>query len=209
MVTLTFATASLKLNEGNEAQTQAVLTELKRIQQYFGKIKNIESPPEPETRTLTINQEATARILKADLVCSGEAITDPRLTFYRATTKQSAVSLPKRLQRNEPRHCSSLLRTESGQQRSRPFHLSLTLLLMEKIRTRRSRRRTKRTSRKTELQSRIMMLTGQMVGKRTEVWRQLLMVEFRACGFRWRLTMIPRLCQANRWLGTYTAPLKS
>ncbi|EGU77106.1 hypothetical protein FOXB_12404 [Fusarium oxysporum f. sp. conglutinans Fo5176] len=51
----------------NEAQTQAVLTELKRIQQYFGKIKNIESPPEPETRTLTINQEATARILKADL----------------------------------------------------------------------------------------------------------------------------------------------
>ncbi|KAF5246669.1 hypothetical protein FANTH_6739 [Fusarium anthophilum] len=59
--------SSLKLNEGNEAQTQAVLTELKRIQQYFGKIKNIESPPEPETRTLTINQEATARILKADL----------------------------------------------------------------------------------------------------------------------------------------------
>ncbi|RKL05540.1 hypothetical protein BFJ68_g10639 [Fusarium oxysporum] len=68
--------SSLKLNEGNEAQTQAVLTELKRIQQYFGKIKNIESPPEPETRTLTINQEATARILKADLLA--EKIAEER-----------------------------------------------------------------------------------------------------------------------------------
>ncbi|KAF4338490.1 small unique nuclear receptor co-repressor [Fusarium beomiforme] len=66
-IILTFETASLKLNEGNDTQTQAVLTELKRIQQYFGKIKNIESPPEPETRTLTLNQEATARVLKADL----------------------------------------------------------------------------------------------------------------------------------------------
>ncbi|KAF4448107.1 hypothetical protein F53441_8423 [Fusarium austroafricanum] len=59
--------SSLKLNEGNDTQTQAVLTELKRIQQYFGKIKNIESPPEPETRNVTVNQEAAARILKADL----------------------------------------------------------------------------------------------------------------------------------------------
>lgn len=40
--------------------------ELKRIQQYFAKIKAAE---EPETkRTLTVNQEAAARILKADLV---------------------------------------------------------------------------------------------------------------------------------------------
>lgn len=200
--------ASLKLNEGNEAQTQAVLAELKRIQQYFGKIKNIESPPEPETRTLTINQEATARILKADLVCSREVTTDPRLTFYRATTKQSAISLPKRLQRNEPRHCSSLSRTEKDQQRSRLSHLSPALLPKEKIRAKRSRRRTKRTIQRTELKLSSMPM-GQRVGKRTEVLRRLLMVEFRACRFRRRLTMIPRLCQANRWLGTYTAPLKS
>lgn len=61
------ATASLKL-EGSDTQTQAVLTELKRIQQYFGKIKNIETPPAEESRSMTVNQEAAARILKADLV---------------------------------------------------------------------------------------------------------------------------------------------
>ncbi|RGP71122.1 hypothetical protein FLONG3_7250 [Fusarium longipes] len=58
--------SSLKL-EGSDTQTQAVLTELKRIQQYFGKIKNIESPEVEEPRNLTVNQEAAARILKADL----------------------------------------------------------------------------------------------------------------------------------------------
>ncbi|RGP74287.1 hypothetical protein FSPOR_1467 [Fusarium sporotrichioides] len=63
---LTNATASLKL-EGSDTQTQAVLTELKRIQQYFGKIKNIETPEAEESRNLTVNQEAAARILKADL----------------------------------------------------------------------------------------------------------------------------------------------
>jgi exosome complex protein LRP1 len=59
----------LKL-EGSDTQTQAVLTELKRIQQYFGKIKNIEAPPAEESRSMTVNQEAAARILKADLVRS-------------------------------------------------------------------------------------------------------------------------------------------
>ncbi|KAF4952098.1 hypothetical protein FSARC_12730 [Fusarium sarcochroum] len=58
--------SSLKL-EGSDSQTQAVLTELKRVQQYFGKIKNIESPAVEEPRNLTVNQEAAARILKADL----------------------------------------------------------------------------------------------------------------------------------------------
>ncbi|KAL4721946.1 hypothetical protein ACLX1H_011138 [Fusarium chlamydosporum] len=58
--------SSLKL-EGSDTQTAAVLTELKRIQQYFGKIKNIEAPPAEESRSTTVNQEAAARILKADL----------------------------------------------------------------------------------------------------------------------------------------------
>ncbi|KAM0307380.1 hypothetical protein HYE67_000958 [Fusarium culmorum] len=58
--------SSLKL-EGSDTQTQAVYAELKRIQQYFGKIKNIETPEVEESRSLTINQEAAARILKADL----------------------------------------------------------------------------------------------------------------------------------------------
>jgi exosome complex protein LRP1 len=64
----------LKL-EGSDTQTQAVLTELKRIQQYFGKIKNIEAPPAEESRSMTVNQEAAARILKADLVRSPYEMT--------------------------------------------------------------------------------------------------------------------------------------
>ncbi|QPC70133.1 hypothetical protein HYE68_000885 [Fusarium pseudograminearum] len=58
--------SSLKL-EGSDTQTQAVYAELKRIQQYFGKIKKIETPEVEESRSLTVNQEAAARILKADL----------------------------------------------------------------------------------------------------------------------------------------------
>ncbi|KAM0337856.1 hypothetical protein ACHAPQ_002732 [Fusarium lateritium] len=58
--------SSLKL-QGSDTQTRDVLTELKRIQQYFGKIKNIEAPPAEESRSMTVNQEAAARILKADL----------------------------------------------------------------------------------------------------------------------------------------------
>lgn len=61
--------ASLKL-EGADAQNHAVFAELKRVQQYFAKIKAIEEPAEPEMRSTTVNQEAAARILKADLVCS-------------------------------------------------------------------------------------------------------------------------------------------
>ncbi|KAF7531713.1 hypothetical protein G7Z17_g13709 [Cylindrodendrum hubeiense] len=56
--------SSLKL-DGTDAQNHAVFTELKRIQQYFAKIKAAETPA--ETRTTTVNQEAAARILKADL----------------------------------------------------------------------------------------------------------------------------------------------
>ncbi|KAK5998892.1 Exosome complex protein [Cladobotryum mycophilum] len=51
--------------QGADAQNHAVFTELKRVQQYFGKIKKAE---EPEVqRTMTVDKEATARILKADL----------------------------------------------------------------------------------------------------------------------------------------------
>ncbi|KAH7176336.1 Sas10/Utp3/C1D family protein [Dactylonectria macrodidyma] len=56
--------SSLKL-DGADAQNHAVFTELKRIQQYFAKIKAAETPEQP--RNLTLNQEAAARILKADL----------------------------------------------------------------------------------------------------------------------------------------------
>lgn len=76
---LTDATASLKL-EGSDTQTQAVYAELKRIQQYFGKIKNIETPEVEESRSLTVNQEAAARILKADLVRKLTICQHPILT---------------------------------------------------------------------------------------------------------------------------------
>lgn len=44
------------------------MTELKRVQQYFGKIKQVEEAQNPAQRTMTVNTEAATRILKADLV---------------------------------------------------------------------------------------------------------------------------------------------
>ncbi|POR37595.1 Exosome complex protein [Tolypocladium paradoxum] len=55
---------SLRLH-GTDTQSHAVLTELKGVQKYFVKIKAIEEPE--AKRTTTVNQEAAARILKADL----------------------------------------------------------------------------------------------------------------------------------------------
>ncbi|KAG5970707.1 hypothetical protein E4U55_001506, partial [Claviceps digitariae] len=53
--------------QGSDAQNHAVYTELKRVQQYFGKIKALEEPEEKGTRNVVVNQEAAARVLKADL----------------------------------------------------------------------------------------------------------------------------------------------
>ncbi|GJN67421.1 hypothetical protein PLIIFM63780_004860 [Purpureocillium lilacinum] len=58
--------SSLKL-QGTDAQSHAVFTELKRVQQYFAKIKGVEEPEPQGQRSTTVNQEAAARILKADL----------------------------------------------------------------------------------------------------------------------------------------------
>lgn len=62
---LTIVTATLKL-QGADAQNHPVYAELKRVQQYFGKIKAVEQPA--GERNTTVNQEAAARVLKADLV---------------------------------------------------------------------------------------------------------------------------------------------
>ncbi|KAK0390755.1 hypothetical protein NLU13_0258 [Sarocladium strictum] len=56
--------SSLKI-DGSDAQNHAVYGELKRIQQYFAKIKAAEEPA--GQRSTTVNQEAAARILKNDL----------------------------------------------------------------------------------------------------------------------------------------------
>lgn len=60
--TLLFAYLRL---EGVNTQDHPVFTELKRVQQYFAKIKSAEQPE--ASRTLALNQEAAARMLKADL----------------------------------------------------------------------------------------------------------------------------------------------
>ncbi|KAH8171617.1 sas10/Utp3/C1D family protein [Sarocladium implicatum] len=56
--------SSLRI-DGSDAQNHAVYGELKRIQQYFAKIKAAEEPV--GQRSTTVNQEAAARILKNDL----------------------------------------------------------------------------------------------------------------------------------------------
>ncbi|KAG5974081.1 hypothetical protein E4U58_003681 [Claviceps cyperi] len=53
--------------QGADAQNHAVYAELKRVQQYFGKIQAVEEPEGAEKRNVVVNQEAAARILKADL----------------------------------------------------------------------------------------------------------------------------------------------
>lgn len=55
--------------QGADAQNHAVYAELKRVQQYFGKINAVEEPEGAGKRNVVVNQEAAARILKADLVC--------------------------------------------------------------------------------------------------------------------------------------------
>uniref|UniRef100_A0A8H7TV06 Exosome complex protein n=1 Tax=Bionectria ochroleuca TaxID=29856 RepID=A0A8H7TV06_BIOOC len=64
--------SSLKLQNVN-AQEHAVFTELKRIQQKFAKIKAAEAPQ--EERKTTVNQEAAARILKADLGSNSKTLS--------------------------------------------------------------------------------------------------------------------------------------
>ncbi|KAI9904292.1 hypothetical protein N3K66_000821 [Trichothecium roseum] len=68
---------ALKFSDADAQQSQEVMDELKRVQQYFLKIKNAEAPsgaaaaPEAAAaaaqRSTTVNQEAAARLLKADL----------------------------------------------------------------------------------------------------------------------------------------------
>ncbi|KAF9872248.1 exosome-associated family protein [Colletotrichum karsti] len=58
--------SSLRL-QNVDVKGHNVMTELKRVQQYFGKIKKVEEAQTPAQRTMTVNTEAATRILKADL----------------------------------------------------------------------------------------------------------------------------------------------
>ncbi|KAF7541850.1 hypothetical protein G7054_g360 [Neopestalotiopsis clavispora] len=64
--------SSLRLN-GVDAKEHAVFTELKRIRQYFDKIKNIENPPPKPEQSL--NKEAAIRFIRADLADNKEVNT--------------------------------------------------------------------------------------------------------------------------------------
>ncbi|CEJ91316.1 Putative Sas10/Utp3/C1D family protein [[Torrubiella] hemipterigena] len=78
--------SALKL-EGADAQNHAVYAELKRVQQYFGKIKAAEEPA--GQRTTSVNQEAAARVLKADL--SDNKLLSSRLAEKIAEEKAKAL----------------------------------------------------------------------------------------------------------------------
>jgi exosome complex protein LRP1 len=74
----------LKL-QGQDAQNHVVFTELKRIQQYFAKIKTAEETETEEVeaeRRTTVNQEAAARVLKANLVRPSTFAQSERTTDF-------------------------------------------------------------------------------------------------------------------------------
>lgn len=52
--------------QGVDAKQHPVFREVKRVQQYFEKIKALET--EPEQRTMTLDKEAAGRFIKHGLV---------------------------------------------------------------------------------------------------------------------------------------------
>ncbi|KAI1323943.1 Sas10/Utp3/C1D family-domain-containing protein [Xylariaceae sp. FL0255] len=58
--------SALRLNEV-DAKEHPVFKELKRVRQYFDKIKNIENPPSDQKREQTLNKEAAIRFIRSDL----------------------------------------------------------------------------------------------------------------------------------------------
>ncbi len=83
--------------------------ELKRVQQYFGKIKKIEEPETP--RNMTLNQEAAARILRSDLVSSSS-------TRHR-TSRNSVANLPVGGIKSDNRDISSRLAEKIAEERAK------------------------------------------------------------------------------------------
>ncbi|EGS22834.1 uncharacterized protein CTHT_0013100 [Thermochaetoides thermophila DSM 1495] len=56
--------SALRLN-GVDVKNHPVFTEITRVRQYFEKIKKLEEPP--AERETTVNKEAAARVIRADL----------------------------------------------------------------------------------------------------------------------------------------------
>ncbi|OBR05822.1 Sas10/Utp3/C1D family protein [Colletotrichum higginsianum IMI 349063] len=94
--------------QGVDAKDHHVMTELKRVQQYFGKIKNVEETP--AQRTLTINTEAATRILKADLGENDKGLKkklEEKLAEERAKALLNSIQKPKRPAPDSPSASSS------------------------------------------------------------------------------------------------------
>ncbi|GKT66547.1 exosome-associated family protein [Colletotrichum tofieldiae] len=88
--------SSLRL-QGVDAKDHQVMTELKRVQQYFGKIKKVEETP--AQRTMTVNTEAATRILKADLGENDKGLKkrlEEKLAEERAKALLNSMQKPKR-----------------------------------------------------------------------------------------------------------------
>ncbi|OHW97850.1 exosome-associated family protein [Colletotrichum incanum] len=99
--------SSLRL-QGVDAKDHQVMTELKRVQQYFGKIKKVEETP--AQRTMTVNTEAATRILKADLGENDKGLKkrlEEKLAEERAKALLNSMQKPKRPAPESPSASSS------------------------------------------------------------------------------------------------------
>ncbi|KAK1590772.1 Sas10/Utp3/C1D family protein [Colletotrichum navitas] len=99
--------SSLRL-QGVDAKDHQVMTELKRVQQYFGKIKKAEEVP--AQRTMTVNTEAATRILKADLGENDKSLKkklEEKLAEERAKALLNSMQRPKRPAPESPSASSS------------------------------------------------------------------------------------------------------
>ncbi|KAI9863008.1 MAG: hypothetical protein M1824_000694 [Vezdaea acicularis] len=92
----------LRLN-GVNAREQPVFTELTRVKQYFGKVKDIESQ-EVQKRTITLDKAAAGRIIKNGLAGNErhDQIRFLREAEQRANASQKLQQLPKKRKFEEP-----------------------------------------------------------------------------------------------------------
>ncbi|KAK1837680.1 exosome-associated family protein [Colletotrichum chrysophilum] len=101
--------SSLRL-QGVDAKDHNVMTELKRVQQYFAKIKQVEEAQNPSQRTMTVNTEAATRILKADLQGDDKVLKkklEEKLAEERAKALLNSMQKTKRPAPDSPSASSS------------------------------------------------------------------------------------------------------
>ena len=73
-------TAFLRLH-GEQAREHPVFQELKRVKQYFAKIKQVEFPDDEDTSKMRLDREAANRFIKHALVGPDSPLLNARMTF--------------------------------------------------------------------------------------------------------------------------------